>query len=167
MPIYALTILVSAFLLFQVEPVIAKIILPWFGGSAAVWTACLVFFQVALLAGYLYAHALVRYLKPRAQTAVHLGLLAVSALTLAVYPSASLQPYGAGDPTWSILLLLGRIRSWLLRSGSISEYAVISPRAISSCIIISSGLGRSSEPTRKSVETFKARAREASFCDLS
>ncbi|MFY9725219.1 MAG: hypothetical protein WAJ87_06970, partial [Bryobacteraceae bacterium] len=108
MPIYALTILVSAFLLFQVEPVIAKIILPWFGGSAAVWTACLVFFQVALLAGYLYAHALVRYLKPRAQTAVHLGLLAVSALTLAVYPSASLQPYGAGDPTWSILLLLGR-----------------------------------------------------------
>ncbi|MGB9458008.1 MAG: fused MFS/spermidine synthase [Bryobacteraceae bacterium] len=108
MPIYALTILVSAFLLFQVEPAIGKIILPWYGGSAAVWTACLLFFQVALLGGYLYAHALVRYLKPRAQTVVHLGLLAVSALTLAVYPSASLKPYAAGDPTWSILLLLGR-----------------------------------------------------------
>ncbi len=108
MPIYAFTILVSAFLLFQVEPVIAKIILPWFGGSAAVWTACLLFFQVALLAGYLYAHALIRYLKPRAQAALHLGLLGLSALTLAAYPSASLKPYGAGDPTWSILLLLGR-----------------------------------------------------------
>jgi len=108
MLIYALTILVSAFLLFQVEPVIAKIILPWFGGSAAVWTACLLFFQVALLAGYLYAHALVRYLKPRAQAALHVGLLAVSALTLAVYPSAGLEPYSAGDPTWRILLLLGR-----------------------------------------------------------
>jgi SAM-dependent methyltransferase len=108
MPIYALTILVSAFLLFQVEPVIGKIILPWYGGSAAVWTACLVFFQVALLAGYLYAHALVRYLKPRAQAALHVGLLALSVLTLAVYPSASMKPYSAGDPAWSILLLLGR-----------------------------------------------------------
>jgi SAM-dependent methyltransferase len=106
--IFALTILVSAFLLFQVEPVMGKIILPWYGGSAAVWTACLLFFQVMLLAGYLYAHALVRYLKPRAQAAVHITLLAASALTLAVYPSASLKPYGTGDPTWSILLLLGR-----------------------------------------------------------
>ena len=51
--LYAITILVSAFLLFQVQPIIAKIILPWFGGSAAVWTVCLLFFQVALLAGYL------------------------------------------------------------------------------------------------------------------
>jgi SAM-dependent methyltransferase len=103
-----LTILVGAFLLFQVEPVIGKIVLPWYGGSAALWTACLVFFQVALLAGYLYAHALIRYVRPRAQAALHVGLLALSALTLAVYPSASLKPYSAGDPTWSILLLLGR-----------------------------------------------------------
>jgi predicted O-methyltransferase YrrM len=108
MLIFAFTILVSAFLLFQVQPVIGKIILPWFGGSAAVWTACLLFFQVALLAGYLYAHALVRYLKPRVQAVVHVGLLAVSALTLAVYPNAASQPYSAGDPTWRILLLLGR-----------------------------------------------------------
>ena len=108
MPIYALTILVGAFLLFQVEPVIGKIILPWFGGSAAVWTACLLFFQVALLAGYCYAHALVSYVSPRAQAPVHVALLAVSALTLAVYPSASLVPHAAGDPTWAILLLLCR-----------------------------------------------------------
>ena len=108
MPICALTILVSAFLLFQVEPVIGKIILPWYGGSAAVWTACLVFFQVALLAGYLYAHALVRYVKPRAQAAIHVALLVLSLLTLAVYPSASCNRTVSGDPTWSILLLLGR-----------------------------------------------------------
>ena len=108
MLIFALTILVGAILLFQVEPVIGKIILPWYGGSAAVWTACLLFFQVALFAGYLYAHALVRYLKPRAQAAVHIALLAASALTLSVYPSAGLKPYPAADPTWSILFLLGR-----------------------------------------------------------
>ena len=75
MLLYALTILVSAFLLFQVQPVIAKIILPWFGGSAAVWTVCLLFFQLALLAGYFYAYALVRYLKPRLQGLVHAVLL--------------------------------------------------------------------------------------------
>jgi hypothetical protein len=75
---YALTTVISAFLLFQVEPVIAKIILPWFGGSAAVWTVCLLFFQVVLLLGYAYAHAVIRYLKPRAQTIVHGVLLAAS-----------------------------------------------------------------------------------------
>ena len=80
MILYALTILVSAFLLFQVQPIIAKIILPWFGGSAAVWTVCLLFFQLALLAGYSYAHALVRYCKPRAQMFVHVSLLLLSVL---------------------------------------------------------------------------------------
>src|SRR5204863_1228251 len=71
MILYALTILVSAFLLFQVQPVIAKIILPWFGGSAAVWTTCLLFFQMVLLLGYLYSHAVVRYLRPRIQMVLH------------------------------------------------------------------------------------------------
>jgi len=65
--LYALTILVSAFLLFQIEPIIAKVILPWFGGSANVWTTCLLFFQIVVLLGYLYAHAVVRYLRPKAQ----------------------------------------------------------------------------------------------------
>ena len=106
MILYALTIVVSAFLLFQVQPVIAKIILPWFGGSAAVWTVCLLFFQMALLLGYLYAHALVRYLKPRTQMLVHAGLLLVSALALPVYPNASWKPIGGADPTLRILGLL-------------------------------------------------------------
>ncbi len=106
MILYALTIVVSAFLLFQVQPVIAKIILPWFGGSAAVWTTCMLFFQMALLLGYLYAHALVRYLKPRTQMLVHAGLLLVSALALPVYPNVSWKPAGTEDPTLRILGLL-------------------------------------------------------------
>jgi hypothetical protein len=104
--LYALTILVSAFLLFQIEPVIAKMILPWFGGSAAVWTVCLLFFQLVLLAGYLYAHAIHRYLRSAVQTRLHLVLLAVSLMALPVIPKASWKPTGTEDPTWAILLLL-------------------------------------------------------------
>jgi SAM-dependent methyltransferase len=106
MLLYAVTVLVSAFLLFQVQPVIARIILPWFGGTAAVWTTCLLFFQCALLLGYLYAHVLFRRLKPRMQTIVHLTLLVVSALVLPVLPSESWKPSGTEDPTLRILLLL-------------------------------------------------------------
>jgi len=98
---YALTILVSAFLLFQVQPMLAKSILPWYGGTAGVWTTCLLFFQVMLLLGYLYAHALVRYLKPRAQTMLHCALLLASVLALPVYPSLRWKPTGTGDPTWA------------------------------------------------------------------
>ncbi len=106
MILYALTILVSAFLLFQVQPVIAKIILPWFGGSAAVWTTCLLFFQMVLLLGYLYSHAVVRYLKPRVQMVLHICLLVVSVAVLPIYPSAAWKPTGAGEPTLQILGLL-------------------------------------------------------------
>jgi SAM-dependent methyltransferase len=106
MILYALTIVVSAFLLFQVQPVIAKIILPWFGGSAAVWTVCMLFFQMALLLGYLYAHALVRYLKPRTQMLVHAALLLGSALALPIYPNVSWKPMGGEEPTLRILGLL-------------------------------------------------------------
>ena len=106
MILYALTILVSAFLLFQVQPLIAKIILPWFGGSAAVWTTCMLFFQMILLLGYLYSHAVIRYLKPRAQMLLHIALLAVSLLVLPIYPNASWKPTGATDPLLQILGLL-------------------------------------------------------------
>jgi hypothetical protein len=106
MLLYALTIVVSAFLLFQVQPVIAKIILPWFGGSAAVWTVCLLFFQLVLLLGYLYAHAVVRYLKPRMQMILHTTLLVASVIVLPIYPPQSLKPVGMADPTWGILSLL-------------------------------------------------------------
>jgi SAM-dependent methyltransferase len=106
MIIYALTILVSAFLLFQVQPVIAKIILPWFGGSAAVWTTCILFFQIVLVLGYLYSHALVRHVRPRLQAVVHVALLVVSLAALPIYPKPAWKPSGTGDPTLAILGLL-------------------------------------------------------------
>ena len=104
--LYALTIFLSAFLLFQVQPIIARIILPWFGGSAAVWTVCLLFFQLVLLLGYLYAHGSIRYLPPLWQRRVHITLLVVSVLTLHVLPAQSLRPQGSDEPTAHILLLL-------------------------------------------------------------
>jgi hypothetical protein len=106
MLLYALTVLVSAFLLFQIEPIIAKAILPWFGGSANVWTTCLLFFQIVLLLGYLYAHAVTRYLRTKAQVVLHIGLLAASLLALPVVPAAAWKPTGNEDPVLRILGLL-------------------------------------------------------------
>jgi hypothetical protein len=103
---YAVTIFLSAFLLFEVQPMIGKIILPWFGGAAAVWSTCLLFFQSALLAGYLYAHCSTRYLKPRSQAILHSGLLVLSLALLPIIPSPSWKPVAAGDPSLRILLLL-------------------------------------------------------------
>ena len=94
---FALTILLSAFLLFQVQPLIAKLILPWFGGSAAVWTSCMLFFQMALLGGYAYAHWL-NGQAGRRQTIIHLTLLALSFLSLPILPSAWWKPQG-GEAT--------------------------------------------------------------------
>jgi len=103
---YACTIFLSAFLLFAVQPMIGKIILPWFGGSAAVWSTCLLFFQAALLAGYLYAHWSTRSLKPRYQAALHVALMAASLALLPILPSPFWKPVQAGDPSGRILLLL-------------------------------------------------------------
>jgi len=103
MPIYACTVLLSAFLLFLIQPMVAKVILPWFGGSAAVWIMCLVFFQTVLLLGYLYAYGVTRWLRPRAQSTLHLALLAVS---LTLLPIAPVKPIGDADPSMRILALL-------------------------------------------------------------
>src|SRR5438876_1401131 len=107
MLLYACTIFLSAFLLFQVQPLIAKMILPWFGGSAAVWTACVLFFQLLLLLGYLYSHWTVRYLRPKTQTILHIAVLAASLLMLPAIPNAAWKPAGGEDPTLRILGLLG------------------------------------------------------------
>src|SRR6185437_850406 len=106
MPVYAATILLSAFLLFQVEPLIAKIILPWFGGSAAVWSAALLFFQLVLLAGYGYAHGLIRFVRPARQGTCHIALLALSCALLPIVPSPSWKPHDMGDPTLRIIATL-------------------------------------------------------------
>jgi hypothetical protein len=104
---YGLTIFLSAFLLFQVQPMIGKMILPWFGGSASVWTTCMLFFQVLLLLGYLYSHFVMRLLTPRRQSQLHIALLLLSLLSLPLAPSADWRPTGSENPTLRILLLLG------------------------------------------------------------
>ena len=106
MPLFASTILLSAFLLFLVQPIIAKQILPWFGGTSAVWTTCLVFFQVVLLAGYTYSHLTTRYLSPKHQARLHILLLAVSLLFLPIVPSEALKPAAGADAALRIVVLL-------------------------------------------------------------
>ncbi len=104
---FALVILASAFLLFQVQPMAGKAILPWFGGTPAVWTTAMLFFQCVLFGGYVYAHLLARWAVPRAQVAVHLALLAGAAwLAAGVLPGADLKPGGDDAPIASILWIL-------------------------------------------------------------
>jgi len=104
--IYAATIFLSSFLLFLVQPLIARLILPWFGGSAAVWTTCMLFFQLLLLGGYAYAHALGK-LRGRAQPALHAVLLVAAIATLPIMPAEHWKPTGDEQPVVRILLLLG------------------------------------------------------------
>ncbi len=102
----ATTIFVSAFLLFQVQPIMGKYILPWFGGSTGVWTTCMLFFQVVLFAGYAYAHLLHRWFTIRGQVTTHVILLVLAMLTLPIAPSAEWKPSGEESPIGLILLLL-------------------------------------------------------------
>jgi hypothetical protein len=113
MAYFALCIFLSAFLLFQVEPMIAKIILPWFGGTPAVWSTVVLFFQMLLTGGYAYAYWLLR--RSRRREFVHLALLGVSLVLMLVLglmwkspitPSASWKPQGAVFPVWEIFKLL-------------------------------------------------------------
>jgi|SRR4051812_9666540 SAM-dependent methyltransferase len=104
--IYAATIFLSSFLLFLVQPLIARLILPWFGGSAAVWTTCMLFFQLLLLAGYAYAHGLGK-LSGRRQPTVHIALLIAALAALPIMPAEHWKPTGGEQPVVRILLLLG------------------------------------------------------------
>jgi SAM-dependent methyltransferase len=104
--LYAVTILLSSFLLFQVQPIIAKLILPWFGGSSSVWATCMLFFQAALLLGYWYAHWVSENLTPKKQLVVHILLLGASFLTLPIIPNSAWKPGGTENPSLLILGLL-------------------------------------------------------------
>jgi hypothetical protein len=106
MLLYASTSFLSAFLLFVVQPVIAKQILPWFGGAAAVWATCLVFFQSVLLLGYAYADWTARRLTSRGQAWLHVILLAVSLAALPIVPADRWKPGADGEPALLILGLL-------------------------------------------------------------
>jgi len=114
MLIFTLTIFLGALLLFQVELIIGKTILPWFGGTSAVWITCMLFFQVVLLAGYAYGHALDRA-RTRAQARLHQLLLLATVATLAaqfylwhspLILDASWKPRAEGNPLLQILTLL-------------------------------------------------------------
>lgn len=103
---FAAPVFLGAFLLFLVQPLIARYILPWFGGAAGVWSVAMLFFQIVLLAGYGYAHLLTTRAGPRLQAAVHCVVLAASAALLPIEPSAALRPAPDAEPTLGILLLL-------------------------------------------------------------
>ncbi|WP_439517572.1 spermidine synthase [Hydrogenophaga sp.] len=106
MPLFAATVFLSAFLLFQIQPIVAKMILPWFGGSSSVWTLCMVFFQVELLVGYAYVHLVHEKLSPRRQPWVHGALLLVSLATLPVVADPAWKLDAQAHPTWSVLGVL-------------------------------------------------------------
>src|SRR5687768_16772733 len=82
LPAFAGTLFVSAFLLFSVQPMFTKMVLPLLGGTPAVWSVAMVFFQATLLAGYAYAHGLTRWLDPRHAVVVHLALMLLAIATL-------------------------------------------------------------------------------------
>ncbi|MEY4378528.1 MAG: hypothetical protein RLZ85_409 [Verrucomicrobiota bacterium] len=103
---FSLTIFWGACLLFLVQPLIARFILPWFGGGPAVWTTCMLFFQVLLLGGYAYAHFSISRLTPRRQVITHLCLLALAVALLPITPGDQWKPTDGSHAAGHILLLL-------------------------------------------------------------
>jgi hypothetical protein len=134
--VFGATVFLSAFLLFSVEPMFAKSILPSFGGSAAVWSTCLVFFQTALLAGYMYARVLTKYAHSTIR-ALHSLLLSATLLYMPIGPGERWRPGSIAHPVWQILALLAAtvgvpfvalcatsplLQDWLTRSGHSAPY---------------------------------------------
>jgi hypothetical protein len=130
--VFIAAILLSAFLLFSVQPMFAKMVLPILGGTPAVWSVAMVFFQALLLAGYLYAHLLVRALDIRIAGLVHLGLMACAFLTLPISVAAGWgKPPASGEAFWLLGLFVASVglpffavagngpllQAWFARSG--------------------------------------------------
>src|SRR2546423_13336682 len=112
MAVFAVTIFAGAFLLFQVQPLIGKFVLPWFGGGPGVWSTCMLFFQTVLLAGYAYAHFTVLRLTPRVHFFLHTALLAGAILFLPIIPSGAWKPGPEANPVLWITGLL-TLTLWL------------------------------------------------------
>jgi SAM-dependent methyltransferase len=104
--LFGATILSSACLLFLVQPLASKLILPVFGGSSSIWITCLLFFQVGLLLGYLYAHGVASRLRSKWQSRVHIAALIASVMALPILPDPRWHPRPGYDPAWSIFGLL-------------------------------------------------------------
>jgi hypothetical protein len=112
---YWVTIFLGAFLLFAVQLLLGKYFLPWFGGTPAMWTTCMFFFQILLLAGYAYTHALVNWFAPKTQSYLHIALLCASLILLAVLafawgspitPNLNWRPHSSDHPVWRLTVLL-------------------------------------------------------------
>jgi len=104
--LFSMGVFAGAYLIFLVQPMVAKRILPWFGGGPGVWMICLMFYQTTLFFGYAYAHALIQFARPAVQLGVHSVLFAASFATLPVLPGDSWKPGAAADPSLSIITLL-------------------------------------------------------------
>jgi hypothetical protein len=106
--VYAITLVVSAFLVFSMQPMIARLVLPFWGGTSGVWSVCLLFFQGSLLLGYLYAHLLARYLKVRSQAFVHSGLVLAAIAVLLANAMPGAPPGNTLAPSTQLLWQLAR-----------------------------------------------------------
>lgn len=104
-PLYAVTLFVSAFLLFSVQPMVGKFLLPLLGGGPSVWNTAMLFFQLLLLAGYAYAHAMARFLKPQTQIIVHFVFFAIAALSLPLSLPSDTDP-GDNPMLWQLGTML-------------------------------------------------------------
>jgi hypothetical protein len=147
---YAVTVSLSAVLLFQIQPMIAKAILPRFGGAAAVWTACILFFQILLLLGYVYAHWLIKRLGLKWQLIVHMGVILASFLALPVTPDPRFHAGENASALSSLLQLLlatvgapyfvlsttsPLVQAWLARASKTAEpYRLFATSNIASLI---------------------------------
>ncbi len=103
---FVITAFLSAFLLFQIQPLMGKALLPWFGGTPLVWTTCMMFFQALLLAGYAYAHGVISLLRPRTQWLVHLAVMALGLFFARLLPDPSFAPTGDAPPAWQVVSIL-------------------------------------------------------------
>src|ERR1044072_2422353 len=115
MLLFSISIFLSAFLLFQIQPMIGKLILPWFGGTPAVWSTLMLFFEVLLTAGYAYADWLIGRVRARRQPVVHIAVITVALLLLTVFsltwkspitPDSTWKPDQASSPILEIFKLL-------------------------------------------------------------
>ena len=107
--LWSSAIFLSAFLLFLIQPMMAKMILPMLGGTPAVWNTCMLFYQATLLCGYGYVHLLTSRIEPRRQMPVHLGLMMLPLLMLPVGLPAGWVPPDQPNPAWWVLLLLSMV----------------------------------------------------------
>jgi len=104
--LFSMTLFVNAALLFAVQPMFSKMVLPMLGGTPAVWNTCMLFFQSALLGGYLYAHVTSRWLDVRKQSILQMALFALTFLTLPVAVASGWRPTGSEMPVWWLAGLL-------------------------------------------------------------